>query len=80
MLAPNKSETQPGSMRELLIVALPLAVSSGSLSLMHVVDRVFMTWVSTDALAAGLPAGLLSWTVMSVPLGIASYVNTFVAQ
>ena len=69
-----------GSLRELLSVAIPLVLSSGSLSLMHVVDRMFLTWYSEDALAASLPAGLLHWTVMSVFIGTATYVNTFVAQ
>ncbi len=49
-----------GSVRELLRVALPLVLSSGSLSLMNVIDRVFLTAYSTDALAASTPAGLLA--------------------
>ena len=69
-----------GSLRELLRVAVPLAFSSGSLSLMHVIDRTFLTWSSTEALAASLPAGIMHWTVMSVLIGTVSYVNTFVAQ
>lgn len=69
-----------GSFRELWRVAVPLVLSSGSLSLMHVVDRVFLTWHSTEALAASLPAGMMHWTVISVLVGTVSYVNTFVAQ
>ncbi|MEW4530373.1 MATE family efflux transporter [Maioricimonas sp. JC845] len=69
-----------GSLRELWIVALPLMISSGSLSLMHVVDRIFLTWVSVDALAASMPAGVFNWTVMSIPFGVATYTNTFIAQ
>lgn len=78
----NQDELRPpaGSLRELLRIALPLILSSGSVSLMHVIDRVFLTWYSTDALAASMPAGMLLWTVVSLPMGIASYVNTFVAQ
>jgi MATE family multidrug resistance protein len=70
----------PGSRQELLRVAVPLVLSSGSLSLMYVVDRIFLTWYSTDALAAALPAGMLHWTLVSLFLGTAGYVNTFVAQ
>ncbi|QDU41362.1 Multidrug resistance protein MdtK [Maioricimonas rarisocia] len=70
----------PGSLRELWLVAMPLMISSGSLSLMHVVDRIFLTWVSVDALAASMPAGVFNWTVMSIPFGVAMYTNTFVAQ
>jgi multidrug resistance protein, MATE family len=71
---------KPGSWRELFRVAWPLIISHGSLSLMLVVDRAFLTWYSTDALAASLPAGLLFWTFLGVPLGAAQYVNSFVAQ
>ncbi|MBX3439178.1 MAG: MATE family efflux transporter [Planctomycetaceae bacterium] len=69
-----------GSVRELLEVAVPLIISSGSVSLMHVVDRVYLTWWSLDALAAALPAGLAFWAAISLPMGIAVYTNTFVAQ
>lgn len=64
----------------MLRVALPLIVSSGSASLMHVVDRMFLTWYSQDAMAASMPAGLLAWVVLSLPMGVAIYANTFVAQ
>ena len=69
-----------GSFRELWIVGFPLIISSGSLMLMHVCDRMFLTWYSTDALAASLPASLLFWTAISLPTGIVLYVNTFIAQ
>lgn len=71
---------RPGSANELIRVALPLVFSSGSLSLMNVIDRIFLTWYSTDALAAVTPAGLLHWTAMSLVIGTASCVTTFVAQ
>lgn len=79
---PPRADTleERGSLRELLRVALPLVISSGSVSLMHVVDRMFLTWWSVDALAASLPAGVLFWAVLSLPFGIAVYTNTFVAQ
>lgn len=69
-----------GSYRELLTVAVPLMISSGTQSLMHVIDRVYLTWYSGDAIAAALPAGVLYWTVLSLPFALCSYVNTFVAQ
>ncbi len=70
----------PGSVREFLKVAIPLVLSAGSLAIMNVIDRLLLTWYSTDALAAALPAGMMHWTVMSIPVGIVLYVNTFVAQ
>lgn len=74
------SLVRPGSLRELANVAVPLVLSCGSLSIMHVVDRIFLTWWSTDAVAAALPAGMIQWTAMSIAMGKATYVNTFVAQ
>jgi MATE family multidrug resistance protein len=47
---------------------------------MYVVDRIFLTWYSTDALAAALPSSLLHWTLISLPLGTLMYANAFVAQ
>ena len=71
---------QPGSLRELLRVALPLMISSGSFSLMHIVDRIYLSRWSVEALAASAPAGIMYWTLFSLPFGIAIYTNTFVAQ
>jgi len=69
-----------GTVRELLRVAMPLVLSSGSLSLMHVIDRIFLTRYSEDALAAASPAGMLHWTAMSLVIGTASCVTALVAQ
>lgn len=69
-----------GSLRELLHVAFPLMISAGSLSVMNVVDRAFLSILNVDALAASMPASMMVWTVMSLPFGVASYTNAFVAQ
>lgn len=69
-----------GSARELLQIAVPLALSTGTLSIMHVTDRVFLSKYDQDALAASLPAGMLSWTLLSFAFGTVGYINTFVAQ
>lgn len=69
-----------GSLRELLYVAFPLIISAGSLSLMNAVDRAFLAVLDIDALAASMPASMMLWTSLSLPLGIAGYTNAFVAQ
>src|SRR5580658_2006620 len=69
-----------GSFRELMSVAIPLVLSSGSLSLMIAIDRLFLTWFSEDALAASTPAAALHWTAMSAFIGTINYANAFVAQ
>lgn len=72
--------SRPCGGREVLVLALPLVVSMGSWSLMNFVDRMFLLWYSTPAMAAALPAGMLYFTLICFPLGVATYVNTFVAQ
>lgn len=70
----------PGGYRELLAIAVPMILSSGTQSMMHVIDRVFLTWHSEAAVAAALPSGILFWSCLSLPFGIVSYSNAFVAQ
>ncbi|MDQ8187831.1 MATE family efflux transporter [Pelagicoccus sp. SDUM812002] len=66
--------------RQLLKVAFPLIVSSGSTSLMLFIDRMLLSWYSNEAIAATLPAGLLHWTLICPFFGMAMYTSTFVAQ
>lgn len=77
---PSTHVADAGSLRELLRVAIPLIISSGSLSVMGIVDRLLLTGLSIDALSASMPAGMMHWTILSIPFGVAMYVNTFVAQ
>ncbi len=92
--APNSavarnSNTQQGSMKELLRVSLPLIVSGGSHSLMTLVDRVMLaryepdvsdSATTLDIVAAVTPAGMLHWTILCIPLGMVLYANTLIAQ
>ena len=70
----------PGGYREFLGIAMPLILSTASWSIQHFVDRVFLPWHSTEALAAALPAGIANFTFISLFMGTAQYANTFVAQ
>ena len=69
-----------GSLSELLRIAVPLIISSGSVSVMHLANAVFLTWDSSTSLAAVVPAGVLQWTLISAVFGTVQYANTFVAQ
>jgi MATE family multidrug resistance protein len=69
-----------GGYREVLIVAIPLILSTATWSVQHFVDRMFLTWYSPETIAAAMPAGMLSFTVISMFMGTAGYVSTFVAQ
>jgi MATE family multidrug resistance protein len=57
-----------------------MVLSASTQSLMHVVDRVYLTWYSRESVAAALPAGILFWSCLSLPFGVISYLNAFVAQ
>ncbi|MCA9224247.1 MAG: hypothetical protein KDA47_01485, partial [Planctomycetales bacterium] len=72
--------TRPCGGRDVLRVALPLVISTGFFSLMLFVDRLFLFWHSKQAMAAAMPAGMLHWTMVCFPIGVATYANTFVAQ
>ena len=69
-----------GGYRDFLALALPLILSTASWSIQHFVDRVFLTWHSTQSMAAALPAGISNFVFVSFFLGLAGYVNVFVAQ
>ena len=69
-----------GGYREFLVIAVPLILSTGAWTVQHFVDRMFLSWYSAEAIAASLPAGILNFCIMSLFIGTASYVNTFVAQ
>lgn len=71
---------KPGSLGELLDIAVPLVISAGSFTIMNVIDRVFLSWYSTEALAASLPGAMYHWVMMALPFGLCLYCNSFVAQ
>ncbi len=65
---------------EVARVAAPLAVGTLSLTLMQFCDRLFLSWYSPAAIRAALPAGILSFTIMSGLLGLVAYGGTLVAH
>ncbi|MFC1467843.1 MATE family efflux transporter [Verrucomicrobiota bacterium] len=71
---------KPGGFMELLQVAWPLIISTGSFSLLNFCDRMFLGWYSPEAFRAGAPAGILCFTMICGFVALAAYANTFVAQ
>jgi MATE family multidrug resistance protein len=72
--------SDPSGYREVLTIALPLVMSTGSNSVLQFIDRMFLAKYSTEALAAAMPGGLTSFCCLCFFFGTASYANTFVAQ
>lgn len=71
---------RPCGGRDVLAIALPLVVQTCFWSIMWFVDRLYLTWYSPQTTAAALPGGMFFWLLICMPMGIAAYVNTFVAQ
>lgn len=69
-----------GGGREVVRVSAPLVVSSLSWTIMTFVDRVMLSWVSGVAMAAAFTSSAAWFAMLSLPLGVCSYTNTFVAQ
>ena len=66
--------------KEVLVLAIPLVITTSAGSLQSFIDRMFLSWFDPNALAATVPAALVSMTLTAVFLGLASYVGVFVAQ
>ena len=66
--------------RDLLRVALPLIITSVSFTLLHFCDRMFLSWYSPTSLQAVVPAGILSFTLISFFMALCAISNSFVAQ
>jgi MATE family multidrug resistance protein len=70
----------PGGIAHVLRIGLPLLAGMGSITAMHLTDRIFLGWYSQDALAASLPAGATFFLLTSFFLGTAGYAGVLVAQ
>ncbi|QHI70427.1 MATE family efflux transporter [Tichowtungia aerotolerans] len=68
------------SYRDLFQVALPLIITSASFTLLHFCDRMFLSWYSPVSIQAVVPAGILSFTLISFFMALCSIANSFVAQ
>lgn len=70
----------PGSCREILSISYPLILSTASMTIMHFVDRMFLSWYSQTTLAAATPAGITFFTIVCFFMGVSQYTTTIVAQ
>jgi MATE family multidrug resistance protein len=71
---------RPAGAREVLVVSLPLVISSLSWTVMSFIDRIFLKWQSGDAMAAAFSASMIWFVLLCLPLGVCSYANAFVSQ
>lgn len=66
--------------KQILQIAFPLILSTGSWSIQQFIDRMFLSWYSEEALAAAMPAGILNFSFICIFIGTVSYAGTFISQ
>jgi len=66
--------------REVLTLGLPLILSMMSVTVQHFIDRIFLTWWSTEAVAGATTAGFTIWVLAGLFNGTAEYATPFVSQ
>jgi len=74
------SSADETSLKYMLKLAAPMIITNISLTTMQFVDRFMVSRLGTDALAAILPAGFVSFVPASFAIGVMISVNTFVSQ
>lgn len=75
-----ETDSQKITYRDLFQVALPLIITSASFTLLHFCDRMFLSWYSPVSIQAVVPAGILSFTLISFFMALCAIANSFVAQ
>ena len=79
----NSYETEQspfGGWRELMKIAWPLIINSGTFAVLNFSDRIFLSNYGEAEFRASLPAGVLFFTLVCGFMALAGFVNTFVAQ
>ncbi|MEO8502111.1 MAG: MATE family efflux transporter [Vicinamibacteria bacterium] len=66
--------------REVLNLGLPLILSMMSVTIQHFVDRIFLTWWSTEAVAGVTTGGFAIYVLTGLFSGTAEYATPFVSQ
>ncbi len=72
--------TDETSLRYMLKLAAPMVVTTISFTIMQFVDRFMVSRLGTEALAAILPAGLVSFLPSGFAIGAMASLSTFVSQ
>jgi MATE family multidrug resistance protein len=70
----------PGGGREVLDVGVPLMLAQVSYTVQVFVDRLFLTWYSTEAMAGAMAGGITTISLIGLFTSVGEYVTSFVAQ
>ncbi|XHR29990.1 MAG: MATE family efflux transporter [Chthoniobacteraceae bacterium] len=75
-----KTTHQPGGMRELLAIALPMMASTACEMVMTFTDRLFLAKLGSAQMNAALGGGLMSYLLATFFAGLLGYSTALVAQ
>ncbi len=70
----------PGGIREMLVIALPMVVSSACDTIMIFTDRLFLSRIGSEQMSAAMVGGLTSFMLTTFFLGLTGYCTALVAQ
>ena len=79
-LLPQTLPQDETSLKYMLKLAAPMVVAHISFTIMQFIDRLMVSKLGTDALAAILPAGYVGFLPGAFAIGVMTSVNTFVSQ
>jgi MATE family multidrug resistance protein len=77
---PEPEKRPFGGWRELLQIAWPLIINSGTFAVLNFCDRLFLANYGEAEFRASLPSGILFFTLVCGFMALAGFTNTFVAQ
>ncbi|TWU57919.1 MATE family efflux transporter [Rubripirellula reticaptiva] len=69
-----------GSIKEVLRIAIPLMISTGTFSLVLFADRTFLLSYDGASMSASMASGTLFWVMVCLPVGIASMTGAIISQ
>jgi MATE family multidrug resistance protein len=79
-LSLQKTTAGEATLKYILKLAWPIVITNISFTIMQFVNRLMVADLGTEALAAVLPAGIISTIPASFAMGIVTSVTTFVSQ
>ncbi len=71
---------EPGGVRQLLEISLPMVVSCACDTLMMFVDRLFLARLGSEYMSAAMGGGVCCFMFMTFFMGVTGYSNALVAQ
>ena len=71
---------EDGGYRHVLRLVVPMVLSNAAFTVMQFTDRILVARHSSAAIQASMPAGILTFCLMSLFTATAGYAGTFVAQ